>query len=852
MTDETVSSETNQPPSAEDGINIGGNVTGGNVGGTIQGDLNNIQGNQNTGSGDQYNFSDASGSTFNFGNTYQNDILRQYTLDWYTQESKQEVVSPSGLDDLLSKLKQHHILLLEGTRQWGHIYLAETIIDAVAADGRDVFKVIEQVNGDRVLDALKTQKENDQPIKKAVILIEDATAADFDSTTLEQLQSYAKNQDLYIILTSTERSEKWQFMRGDGLVELTRDSPYTVADIAQWISNIVNKNDNLLHQLVDKGFLPTSPEPITPNTPFQNSDICLIDVVEASQYSPGPYLATRFRNYLGQAETPKELLDVITDQSDQMDERLQQWFNQLNEEERYVVLTVGLLSGIPQHTFWAIYERLIQEHWRYRDTSLRMADYLQIQVRLNDYIEVSEDQIRFIDRDTRKVIIQYALSNYRRSLVNALPFIANLLGETERPATTSQASLNDNMALLEIWGSDLTRNEELLNRRQRLRDSLITSIVEIYQQEPETTRHILQAWAEQPFYAEMTRLDRRSLIIKQAFSDVVYRIYLIEDEPTVQGFVLTDWYATIQREDLQVQGRDQKSILAQLQSQVNRNARRTNIRMSIAFALCEFADNLSAGGENDLFGAFSSAESLLTTLPAQSIGMESFTNFWQMLVAMAWEPDDFVRLTVAERCARLLTQDRSRYFLALLRLFSGDWKEEIRYQVAIWYALIYRVGDEDVLQIIYNLLMTPEDDMPQRRIQDSKHYLVRQARTIEDLAYPPHVWTATMAIFLIGMEDPNVFYTYLKTVVNNEELASAGVQSAIRAAFSDILVRLSQVATLDDSDNPSQLLYYYYRHYESYNLPRQIQQLFEMIKRDINLDGTPSSIARMIEVNSVS
>jgi hypothetical protein len=53
--------------SKSDGINIAGDVTGGNVGGTIQGDQNNVQGNQNTGSGDQYNFGDSSGSTFNFG-----------------------------------------------------------------------------------------------------------------------------------------------------------------------------------------------------------------------------------------------------------------------------------------------------------------------------------------------------------------------------------------------------------------------------------------------------------------------------------------------------------------------------------------------------------------------------------------------------------------------------------------------------------------------------------------------------------------------------------------------------------------------------------------------------------------
>ncbi|MFW5748063.1 MAG: hypothetical protein ACOCYT_00460 [Chloroflexota bacterium] len=750
-------------------------------------------------------FGTVTDSTLNFNQVYYsstNEVFQSYRLSLVKDK---QAVPPGEIESLLALVKKHRLILLEAPEHWGQEYVAEflayklirptTELDGGRDDEVDVLVPVGEVNGQTVVDALPLRQkgqDEDKVIKDRVLYIARVTAASYTPGMLNRLSQYASQHNLFIIMTTTQKPEDWRdtWQSADSLVSLSKQSPYSDADLTRWLCNRLNDpNDTDLRQrLIQLDALGPDSDPVAPQTPLSDGDALTVQAFVA-EYVRSPYMVRNLGELLREA-TPGTIGQTIKRAEEQRDRRLQDWFNNLEEEERYMVLAVGLLNNIPEQTFWAIYEKLVQERWRVRDTALRMSDYRVILARLKNYIEPVAGQIRFVDQDNRRKIIYYALQAYRRSLTNALPFIADLITSANSggAAISSQVGINDDLQALEIWGTDLAPSEESRSRRERLRDSLIASLVEIDRYESITTDHILQAWAERDF-AEFSGQPstEANIRIKQAFSDTLLRMHWRDNPEDDKDYwetrrslrLLSTWYSTIQREDYQLGGGGvTRRQLAQLLPQIDRNRRRSNLRMTIAFTLCDFCSNMDAAD----YGSFDDAADLLAGPPAAPMTVTELRSLWHMLMAMTWEDDPTVRLLIAEHSWRLLGSPER--FQALLTVLVGDWNEQVRVQVAGLLATLVSL-DLSYLQWINYFLISDPASLPDRSVADD-HYLADEVKRMGTDDYPSHLWTATLAMVYVGGIRPDLFRIYLHTLLKDTD-------SDRYLAFTDVFARLVDV-----------------------------------------------------------
>ncbi|MEQ8677100.1 MAG: hypothetical protein RLP44_29650 [Aggregatilineales bacterium] len=737
-----------------------------------------------------------------------NDVLALTTLNTISTATL-----PTQLDPLFDLLRKNYLVILEAPPAWGHQYVAESLakrmIDEVLknklTDDYEAYKPTGQVTGITVTGALRsrsTDSDNSQTIKNTVIIISDVTPEGYSQEVLQELQQYSQKKNVYTILLTkkdpAKEPKKWEKAFGNlpqGFISLTDSNPYTPEDLTQWVVTRIN-DDGVSEHLRTLQIIKEDTH-VEATTTLHNIDptrkqITLFQFVTENIHSPGS--AAQFSAYVENAKQPADILSAIKSDHDL---QLHKWFDGLqNEEERYMVLAVSLINDIPQQTFWAIYEKLIEERWRLRDTNLKMSDYHGIQERLNGYIQITKDQtgkdqIGFRDEDTRKSLISYVLGSYRRSLINALPFIANLIISSDRPPISSSASLTDDLYFLEIWGTDLATRSERLTISQRLRNSLLNSLVEIGWQESRTTEYVLQAWAEQPYFVKLSKdsefinTTENTMRYKVAFSDTLLRLHRRDTPDPEKSYwesrrslsLLARWYSTIQQESLQATGNRIEERINALGSQLERNQRRSNIRMTMAFALCELGNTLNQQEEfGHLDGAVYPAEndaeavSLFEQAPAKLLPIDELNSLWHMLVMLAWEADWRVRRVVARQLLRL-DQLYPEYTHKLIFLLAGDPHQQVRIEVAQAISVLIAVHGEPYIQFVHHLLNQNEDQFPQTKIyDDDEHYLYQ---IFEDarrgLGTKPHLWTATLAMVYCGMQHPNVFRIYLNTMLNDEQ-----------------------------------------------------------------------------------
>lgn len=749
----------------------------------------------NTVEGDNYgstfNAPITAGDDANFGPTFNNNIYQQ-TADVIQATLlgkliSEDSVEPTDIEPLVEKLTANHAILLVTPEYWGHQHVAAQLAkrmlmklkhDNAAVNQEKLWKNLGDTHGDAILKTLdsrslsvdesaESEDESSSIVKNTVLYISDVSPGKYTPEIINKLCEYGKEYKVYIILTSTTLTETWLKNLGANnpyTVDVAKNSPYKPEDLATWAAK---KNDVFTalqekQAIADESLLH---EKFLISTELKNIDGAkdLLELVTKVVHSPGT--VQKLHAEIRKSDPIKNLIQHIRKATQEQDKRLEQWFAELKEDERYMVLTIGLVNNLPEQTFWAIYEHLIRDYWRVRNQTLEMRDYFEIERSLSEFIQTDNGQIGFRDSDARsKIINDYALKKYRRSLVNALPFIAELLTSADTPLD----NLSGTIQAMEIWGSDLATQPEIRNRRHNLRSSLIASIVDIDAHEPITTEYILQSWAERPFYQDFPLyVVNRSL--REAFTDVIFQMYQRDpftsdsDYWSIRSFnLLRAWYSTLQRETFA----DIKELIAVVQV----SPRRQQIRQTLAYTLCVLGKLLTPNE----FGSLKDTSELFKAAPARQPEAGSLKSLWHLLVALAWDLNPAVRMVIADFSINLY-QKHEDNFRQLTYLLASDWSETVRLQVAYMLASLYEL-DKNNLQLVHHLLILPESETVSRKVDDN-HYLYRESAAYKGISYPIHMWTATMALCLIEIAHPGseLFGTYLKTVLdkpNSPELAA--------------------------------------------------------------------------------
>jgi hypothetical protein len=724
-----------------------------------------------------------------------------YTTDRVLQLAPFQIANyfpPSNASNLIEILKQEHIILLESPPRWGSRYLVYYLAQAIDAylfidddetdedDGiLEIYRPAREATGEAILSLLQIQDVDvdEEIVEQNVVYIANAKPENFHQQ-IESLQTKARELDLYIILAfETDEARSWATNNylSDSIrwyVKLHQLQPYTSDDLTQWACQLIRRDERAIQKSLNLRILADETTPITPELVIKQSDnqtTTLRDVV--IEYLNTPYLVVRIVAYILQVEVDGDLLEEIQLAIDEKSDYLKRWFDNQAERTRYILLAVALVNNIPQQTFWAIYERLILQPWRERDTNLQMMDYHQIQ--LSGYIDSGGEQIGFADDLDRDYLLPYIFKSYRRALVNALPVISDLLISTSEDRVRRGLDL----ANLEIWGSELDSREEAVARRRRLRDSLLESIVVINRHEPETSRHILMNWAQQ---YEFRRSDGRSR--QDAFADVIKHMYWRDrDEKHYwqQRYslnLIADWFDEIRVKptDLStINTHEVSRLLEAIEEDKRLNVLRALLRATLAYTLSSFTQLPQFVGER--FGTLESAQ-YLTTAPDERIKSEDLSSLWAMIVAFAWDVNAITRLNLIMDASRFLLKNHPHHLQGLLILLASDWEAEIRLQVALRLAELYDNDAEHPmwLSTVYYLLETPTNDdvIPQRKNFPIGHYLLTTASN-HPLDIPYHHWTATFAMLLIGGNAPNVLRVYVQTMLNETNTSSFRAYSEV-------------------------------------------------------------------------
>jgi hypothetical protein len=741
-----------QSAPGQGGAYIGGDVRGGNVFGE---------------------FRVGSGGTVNFNtDTPETPIFDRLLLDDY-QDTQSEELAPGKLTPLVEKLRKQHIIILEAPAYWRLQYVAQHLAVAISSpEGEGGFPIYQPARTDINGETLRSDLQHaDIAIK--TLIVSDVSPQSYPLFAIQQIRETAerKQNGMYIILTTQVRRHDWKHVeKEDIFCSLNSDGEdsyqvYTEANLAAWLRHELQygKRPDLKHQLVESSVLPKGD---------LNDDTIIngltIKAVASKLRSPG--LIQRFAKQLPQWAAKDDIKKFIDQIIAEADTRLQGWFDRLTTPERYLVLAIALVRGQPQETFWAIYEKLIKEAWRERELQLPMTDYLTIAASgLDEFIKVG-DQIAFDSSADEKNLIKYALEKYRRSVVQALPILADIITQVRRPDADRYGSVVERLRELAIYGSELAPLYPSFVRQMDLRDSLIDSIAWIALVEPNTTDHLLLAWAEgKPSDPE---IDQR---LRQAFVDTILHLHQIGLNPEAKH-----WYE--QRPSLELLFRWYNSYYERSDS-ANRQTviRRGSIRATLAQSIY----NLALLGETGIaeFGALNDATDPLAGVPDKQPEPSEISSLWHMLVALAYDPDDFVRLSVASFLPRL----REKYpdhFRRLLLTTASDLSSILRFFLARVLTWLYLEENDLYFHLIDYLLdkANPKESLLDWNQKDDKNYLKGQFSAEKLNKFAMNAWTATMAVLLIAEKESerSLLDIYLHTRLTNEN-------HALYEAYKDVL-----------------------------------------------------------------
>jgi len=690
--------------------------------------------------------------------------------------------TPSNAAPLLDALKRTHLIILEAEAGWGHGDLADYLALRVVAGGvtdTDGNPYIYNLAAAAKLDNLRdTLRDPEIDLSGAVVLAIGVDAT-FTDTQLEGLTRAASAAQCFVIMTIdqdglNQRANRLSANLRDQFFALSAaHSPYTPADLTARLVHAINAQQDRLQAV---GIV--TDRSITAATHLHDVD-WTIDAV--AQYLGSPGRIQAFVNRLAGSEDPAALTHDSLDELKDTRNRLLRWFIGLVPEERYLVLAISLVSSLPNRplpseTFWAIYEILTQEAWRIRESQLNMIDYLTVQNRLGDYIDVTAQTIGFRKDEDRRALVMIALESYRRALIQALPMLADIVTRSHRPPPTAAGTVSGRLRILDVFGSDLEPRTQNLARQDVLRENLAASIAHIASQEHSTAEHLLLAWAEGGVESDSIE-EQLQLAVARTL------VWLYQLSPRDEN---ADWHQANYSVDLLYRWFDRYHTARRADFPPNTANQRANVRATVALALSQLSRVIPTAD----FGQPEDVGDLLTTAPFSQPTAADTRSPFHLLVALAWDSNPVVRFGLANGLLEIAqSHARRRHTEALVNLLSTDWNQTIRMRLAVQ-LVAHITQDVSGVYLIDRLFDDPSIETI-HKIGDDGHYLYAEARAAqkEAEAIPLHLRTATLTLFLLGVQSNaafpdrnlNVFRVYLKTRL-------ADPKSANFMAFEAILI----------------------------------------------------------------
>ena len=679
---------------------------------------------------------------------------------------------PSNLDNLVSALIERRFIILGAPRRWGLRRVARHVAARVLerADDQDpqAYELTRDISAEALLDAIKNPSKR-QNLSGSVILADDVPTDPY-SRKREALRLAAIERSVYVILTTHDQGNAWD-IQGDGRYSeffwLPDHTPYAIDDLVQCLIRELDEGA-LQSNLLELDILPDSN--VTAATQLAALDMSVQDIArELNAVGKIDAFVARLRGIKNKAET-----ETCFEEAKREDKpNLKKWFDGLEMEERYLVLTLSLVDDLSQETFWAIYELVTEKAWRQRNQQLTMSDYHNIQARLVDYIDAQGDQIRFHTARDRANLMDYALASHRRSLVQALPPLSEILIRTYQSNPVRGHTIAARLRELAIFGSGLDALGETLPAQSRLHHSLTTGIAQIALRELKTAEDLLIAWGKAGSRTDsvvdvVPSPDEWRIVV----SRLLLQMYQIERDQAAKTTSWPDQYRAFtllyRWYQQHYAAYAQASTFAPHQvAQIDENIQR--FACVIAYAL----GSISRYMDDDVFQRTDDPYKWLDAPPNEQPVPEMLTSPWDLMVALAWNPDPEVRASVVFGLSSLA--DRRPYNAhRLLMLLAGDWDHQVLVTVAFYLASLYQ-QDHNQLSQIFSLLSSKNRPKPHRS-RSNPAYLSRTATIRENSSFTPHQWAATLALCLIGWietgEDSDelpVFDLYLNAWLPNPD-----------------------------------------------------------------------------------
>lgn len=385
-------------------------------------------------------------------------------------ESLQDVasasfVAPSEATPLSQKLSQEHILILQGMARWGKASLAHYLA-LLLTEQDSKLQAKTMVDHSLLTDVLLNLKRE----KNIILILYNAKAVVF-GREIDELRKLAQSQNNFLILTTTNSPQVWKLTETQQSAfwwNVEAQSPYTSANLTE----ILQKQAQSVHNF----------DQILGGQSAQD--------IASSLASPASIV--RFVELLNRAEAGTDIDQLIRSARNVEDEIIK-WYDELDRSSQYFILALTLFNGLNREQFWAAYESLMREVWQKRDRNLALVEDYSLQ-KMYDFVEETETHLRFKNSEYREIVLRYAIRGYRRALVQALPFLSDMILKSVGGLSTT----DDSFASFELYGSSAEPLYQVIQKRRAIRNTIAEAVSWVAKEEPKAVDVLLLKWAQNP------------------------------------------------------------------------------------------------------------------------------------------------------------------------------------------------------------------------------------------------------------------------------------------------------------------------------------------------------------------
>ena len=334
------------------------------------------------------------------------------------------MVAPSGCDGLRGSLREGRVLVICGPAGLGKGTMGDHLARELALEApeRPVFHARRNAAPAPLVSALCE-------IRASIVVARNVLPEDMQGCLPDVQQALGRN-DSFLVLTSQAPVSEWRAGGdlGDCLIDFQAIACYTETELLDILRARLAGSLGALQPIAsDDAAADSSGE-------AENGLKRTLQIARAS-VSPGAMARLADRHDAGQVVDSSWVAEAIP-QVANLRAMVQEWYWGLEYHERYFLLAVCLLDGLPRWTFWRWYERLVAESWRPYEPALRSIPGINARL-----VPIVGPDLCFRFPGSAEIILDEAISRYPRPLVWALP----LLGEAaqalakESPAGGDQA-----------------------------------------------------------------------------------------------------------------------------------------------------------------------------------------------------------------------------------------------------------------------------------------------------------------------------------------------------------------------------------------------------------------------------